>query len=189
MRHLFFSPSLGNDVQTRFITSLVPQLVTVSMELDSLFDAQSLFPHATDVQILYSCDIILRYDADSFRVSHVYHLQLTASREFGQVVGNQETRQLKAVNGWLDLLSRQSAVYPKSLYLPSFCSPGNPALLPSFRDAFESILSICQQHSIEVIFESTHIYHVLDSPISVDFVKRSEENRRRAHEKEKGDGA
>ena len=149
------------------------------MELDSLFDAQSLFPQSTDVQILYSCDIILRYDADSFRVSHVYHLQLTASREFGQVVGNQETRQLKAVNGWLDLLSRQSAVYPKSLYLPSFCSPGNPALLPSFRDAFESILSICKQHSIQVIFESTYVYHAMDSPISVDCVQRTKENSRR----------
>jgi len=189
LRHLAFSPSRRGDLQDKFITSLAPQLITVSMRLYHLPLTQPLFQHFANVQMLYYCDIHSAVDVTPSRAAKILHLQLTASRKFGQVTGEQETRDLGKLNDWLDLLHNNVMFYPDSIYLPTVCSPSNPDLLPSVRDVVESILAICEKLSIDVIFESTHIYHAMDSPISVDFVTRTEENSERLKEKEKGDEA
>ncbi|GAA5838966.1 hypothetical protein JCM5353_006825 [Sporobolomyces roseus] len=188
LRHLALSPSHRIDLQDEFVSSLAPQLATVSPRLSQVSHTYLILQRFANVQTLYSCDVNSAVDVTPSRAAKIQHLRLTSSRKFGQVAGKQETRDLGKLNDWLDLLHNNVMFHPGSIYLPSVCSPSNPALLPSIRDVVQSILSICDDLSVDVIFdeESIYIYHAMDSPISVDFVKRTEEHSERLKEKEKG---
>ncbi|GAA5953406.1 hypothetical protein JCM3765_005028 [Sporobolomyces pararoseus] len=150
------------------LDQLIPQLETIAFPASAWLDPRAAFLHSVASKTLV--DFVL-YNTKRLDYSNadLKHIRIGSSSLHSFLFTHSELQ--AHLDLWSALIQKIPSVSLKSIYLDS--SLRRPEALPSAtKFALETLIRVCQERKVDLVFEATPLDLVLDPYISSEFIQR-----------------
>ncbi|GAA5956612.1 hypothetical protein JCM3765_003500 [Sporobolomyces pararoseus] len=164
-----------NDLRRSKLDRLLPQLETLYFIANLWIDPRSVYLHSAASRSLVDFSL---WDTERLDLStaHLVHVRLEDSSPH---YNGFDSVDLQAhLEKWSTLVRTSPPLSLKSIYLDSSLQllDAHPT---STLNSLNSLVQVCQERKIDIVFETVPVYYYSDPSISAEFVERQKEHRRR----------
>ncbi|GAA5964820.1 hypothetical protein JCM3765_005791 [Sporobolomyces pararoseus] len=175
-----YTPSDGfvEDLTKSKLDQLLPQLETLNFTASVWLDPQAGFLHSAAAQTLV--DFTLAHTEQlNLSTAHLVHVRLKDTSPVSACFDSGSRIKLVAhLDEWSTLVRTNPSLSLKSVYLDSSLQLSE-SLPYVTSEALGSLVRVCQERKIEIVFERFPVAYIIDPFISSEFIQRQKEHRRR----------